>query len=191
MSQKKHHTEKGTREGKREQFASHTPEQKSGKFTSILILVALVLAGLVVYVVINNRNDVTTSARTSAASPLSSSTVTANTSGDITIPVSELGSQARFYEYKAGATAVRFFVIKSSDGVYRAALDACDVCFAGKKGYAQIGDDMVCKKCGNHFHSADVNEVSGGCNPVGINRTVSGDRLVIKASELESKTSYF
>ncbi len=81
--------------------------------------------------------------------------------------------------------------MKSSDGVYRAALDACDVCFAAKKGYRQEGDDMVCNNCGNHFHSAQVNEVRGGCNPVGLERKVNGDRLDLNAKELEAGASYF
>jgi uncharacterized membrane protein len=81
--------------------------------------------------------------------------------------------------------------MKSSDGVYRAALDACDVCFASKRGYRQEGDDMVCNNCGNHFHSAQINEVKGGCNPVGLERKVNGDRLSLSAKELEDGASYF
>ena len=112
--------------------------------------------------------------------------------GEVSLPVSELTGKARFYEYQAASgKTVRFFAMKGSDGVYRAALDACDVCFAAKKGYRQEGDDMVCNNCGNHFHSAQVNEVKGGCNPVGLERKVSGDRLSLSAKELEDGASYF
>jgi uncharacterized membrane protein len=110
----------------------------------------------------------------------------------VSVPLSELTGKARFYDYKtASGKTVRFFAMKSSDGVYRAALDACDVCFAAKKGYRQEGDDMVCNNCGNHFHSAQVNEVKGGCNPVGLERKVEGDRLNVSAKELEAGASYF
>jgi uncharacterized membrane protein len=50
---------------------------------------------------------------------------------------------------------------------------------------------MVCKKCGQRFHSSLVNDVTGGCNPVAIARSVVGDKLVIKTSELESRKAFF
>ena len=81
--------------------------------------------------------------------------------------------------------------MKSSDGVYRAALDTCDVCYRAKKGYVQQGDQMVCRKCGQSFPSALVNEVSGGCNPVPVERTVEDGTIVIAASTLERAKNYF
>jgi uncharacterized membrane protein len=50
---------------------------------------------------------------------------------------------------------------------------------------------MVCRKCGRHFHSAKINEVSGGCNPVPLTRAVADGHLVIAASDLEAGKSYF
>jgi uncharacterized membrane protein len=112
---------------------------------------------------------------------------------EVRIPLSEVADgNAKFYQYKARDNkVVRFFVIKSSDGVYRAAADACDVCFRGKMGYQQQGDDMVCRKCGRHFPSNAVNEVTGGCNPDGIPRVVEGNELVIQTAELEQRTTLF
>jgi uncharacterized membrane protein len=75
--------------------------------------------------------------------------------------------------------------------VYRAAADACVVCFREKMGYHQEGNDMVCNKCGKHFPSALVNEVTGGCNPDGIPRTIQGDKLLIATSELEAHAELF
>ena len=69
---------------------------------------------------------------------------------------------------------MKYFVLKSSDGTVRAAFDACDVCYAQKKGYQQEGDEMVCGNCGQRFPSAQINEVEGGCNPSPIERTVKG-----------------
>jgi uncharacterized membrane protein len=112
--------------------------------------------------------------------------------GDIRIPLAELSSQAKFYDYTlADNRKVRFFALKSSDGVYRAALDACDTCYHAKKGYHQEGDDMVCNNCGLHFHSAQVNEVHGGCNPISLPRAIEGDTLIIKASDLTARRQYF
>lgn len=113
--------------------------------------------------------------------------------GQIQIPLAEVSTgDAKFYEYKASnQKTVRFFVIKSSDGVYRAAADACVVCFREKMGYHQEGNDMVCNKCGKHFPSALVNEITGGCNPDGIPRTIQGDKLLIATSELEARAELF
>jgi uncharacterized membrane protein len=81
--------------------------------------------------------------------------------------------------------------MRSSDGVYRAAFDACDECFHAKQGYFQDGDDMVCRKCGRHFRSTKINEVSGGCNPIGVSRVVADGQLMISARDLESGAAYF
>ena len=100
--------------------------------------------------------------------------------------------QAKFFEYTASnGKSVRFFVIKSSDGVYRAAADACEVCFRDKKGYHQQGDDMVCNKCGRHFRSKDVNVITGSCNPDGIPRTIQENTIVIAAADLEVRSVRF
>lgn len=194
MSHKKHASEHNGRRNKREQFAAAPASSKNkSNSTSGLIFVAVALLGIVLYMVISiNRGGDQVTGGASAASQATGSQVKADSNGEVVIPVSEISGKARFYEYRtAGNQAVRFFAMKSSDGVYRVALDACDVCFAAKKGYTQSGDDMVCKKCGNRFPSKEINDVSGGCNPVGLNRKVEGDRLVLKAAELEGKTSYF
>jgi uncharacterized membrane protein len=65
------------------------------------------------------------------------------------------------------------------------------MCYHAKKGYHQEGDNMVCNNCGLKFPSSGINEASGGCNPVGLPRTVEGDYIVIKASEIESRGGYF
>jgi uncharacterized membrane protein len=171
------------REGKRAQFAQE-PEGRSNRNTvKILALVAVALVAVGAYVV--------TGAGGGAAVGLGDGKLKA-VNGEVSVPVSELSEKARFYEYKteAGKT-VRFFAVKSPDGVYRAALDACDVCFHAKKGYSQEGEDMVCNNCGMHFPSAKINEVKGGCNPVGLERKVAGDRLNLSARELEAGVSYF
>jgi hypothetical protein len=42
--------------------------------------------------------------------------------------------------YTDGALTIRYFILKSSDGIIRAAFDACDVCWPAGKGYFQDGD---------------------------------------------------
>jgi hypothetical protein len=82
--------------------------------------------------------------------------------------------------------SINFFAIKSSDGVIRTAIDACDVCFGARKGYHQEGDFMVCNNCGQRFPSAKINEVKGGCNPAPLTRAIQGDNVVIKLADLQT-----
>lgn len=123
------------------------------------------------------------------------------------IPIAKINDGlAHFYELpsKTGKT-IRFFVLKSSDGVFRAAFDACDVCYREKKGYRQDGDIMVCNNCGRKFPSNLINVEQGGCNPAPLNRDmVDGEHnpiplsswtedgyLVIKKSDIELGGRYF
>jgi len=100
--------------------------------------------------------------------------------------------QALFFEYPVGeGRPVRFFILRSSDGVVRAAFDACDVCWPAGKGYYQDGDFMVCRNCGRRFASAQVNVVTGGCNPTALSRTVIGDKLVVKVEDVIKGGQYF
>ena len=82
-------------------------------------------------------------------------------------------------------------MVKSSDGIIRAAFDACDVCFASKKGYSQDGDFMVCNNCGRRFHSSRINVVKGGCNPAPLSREVAGEHLVITVADVIPGSRFF
>jgi ribosomal protein S14 len=100
--------------------------------------------------------------------------------------------KARFYEYKTpNGVTVKYFILKSSDGVVRAAFDACDVCWPEGKGYVQKGDFMVCRNCGRRFASVKVNVITGGCNPGALQRQVAGDQLVIKVKDIIDGKKYF
>lgn len=99
--------------------------------------------------------------------------------------------RARHFEYVSGKNTIRYFILKSSDGVLRVAFDACDVCWPAGKGYYQDGDHMVCRNCGRQFASVLVNEVKGGCNPAPLSRKVENDKLVIQIKDIEQGRRYF
>ncbi len=112
--------------------------------------------------------------------------------GNIYIPTASV-SDGKAHHFKVRAddgTLVTFFVLKSSDGVLRAAMDACDVCYQAGKGYVQDGDEMVCINCGQRFASVRINEVKGGCNPAPLNRRVEGENLVIAMAEINANSWY-
>ena len=112
--------------------------------------------------------------------------------GAVRLPIAAFDDEkAHWYTYRADGTGIQFFVLKSSDGVVRAAFNACDVCFLEKKGYRHEGDEVICNNCGQRFPSSLINEVRGGCNPSPLNRTIEGDELVIRIEDILSGAGYF
>ena len=112
--------------------------------------------------------------------------------GKLELPVASVNDgKAHHYQVQADdGTMVSFFVLKSADGVLRAAIDSCDVCYRSGLGYYQEGDNMVCKNCGQKFASNKINVIKGGCNPAPLNRTVIGDKLVINMRDINMNTWY-
>ncbi len=116
----------------------------------------------------------------------------APTDGKLIIPVKAVSDgQAHYFKAKAeDGTMVDFFVVKSMDGVIRAAIDSCDVCYRSGKGYVQEGNVMVCTNCGRKFATDRINEVKGGCNPAPLKRTMEGDNLVITMADINANAWY-
>ena len=131
-------------------------------------------------------------AKQAAGPETASGTGIAVTSGNVVLPASQFDDgKARHYEYRSGDRRIRYFVLKSSDGVIRAAFDACDVCWPEGKGYFQEGDTMVCRNCGKRFASVLVNEVKGGCNPAPLERRVENGNVIIPVKAIEAGGGYF
>jgi len=99
--------------------------------------------------------------------------------------------KAHYYAYEHEGRLIRFFILKSTDGVVRAAFDACDICYGAKRGYSQDGNAMVCNECGRSFPADKINEISGGCNPAPLRRVLDGDSLVIEVSDIVTGWRYF
>lgn len=112
--------------------------------------------------------------------------------GKLTIRVSSIDDGTAHY-FKAKAEDgiwVEFFVIKSQDGVIRAAVDACDVCYRSGKGYVQQDNVMICTNCGRRFSTDRINVVKGGCNPAPLKRVVQGENLVITMNDINANSWY-
>ena len=112
--------------------------------------------------------------------------------GMLVIPVEDINDgKAHHYRVKADdGTLVTFFILKSREGVIRAAIDACDVCYRAGKGYVQDGDHMVCINCGQRFASEKINVVKGGCNPAPLERRVETNTLIISMSDINQNSWY-
>jgi uncharacterized membrane protein len=157
-----------------------TGGEKRNKHLAIIV-VSVVIAALVAYIFVFSGKS------------LDGKTQSINVSHeDVKIPLEKVSDgTARFFHYTIGGKDIKFFVLKSSDGVIRAAFDTCDVCYPEKKGYRQEGDFMICNNCGQRFESVLINVRKGGCNPVPLDRTVEGSNLIIKVADIQRGTFYF
>ena len=112
--------------------------------------------------------------------------------GFVHIPINKINDgKAHHFSYKAEGLTIKFFVVKSSDGIIRAAFDACDVCFPKRKGYTQSGDFMICNNCGQRFHSSKINVLKGGCNPAPLRRVEKNGELLLSAADILTGYRYF
>ena len=161
-------------------------EKKSQSPLRTLVVVAVVVIGGLAFYLFQTGFDSKPQARTPSVQP----EVTAT---EVSFPLQAFADgNAQYFQYPVGnGITVRFFILRSSDGIVRAAYDACDVCWREGKGYYQDGDFMVCRNCGQRFASVKVNEIKGGCNPAPLNRTIVGDKLVIKIADIVQGTQYF
>ncbi len=157
--------------------------EKKNRLLLYLTLVGVILiAGAVVFFIGKGDNK-----KTSLASAPSVSDITA-----VKFPaVLFQDGNARHFQHVDGNFTIRYFILKSSDGVIRAAFDACDVCWPANKGYYQEDDYMVCRNCGRKFASVLVNEVKGGCNPAPLNRIMENGQVIIQVKDILEGKQYF
>lgn len=150
-------------------------------------IIAVVLASAGGYVAYNHfgnnaRGDV----------PVLAQTATTGHPSQYAYPVTLFSDGiARHFEHTSGPNTIRYFILKSSDGIIRAAFDACDVCWPAGKGYVQDGDVMICRNCGRRFDSIRINEVKGGCNPAPLNRQIADGKVVVKIDDILAGEGYF
>jgi len=170
------------RKRRREQFQSRPRSVKSPRRGIAFLVAGLALLAAFAYAMSGGR-DARSRHEIVAAGP----------AGDVRLDAAQFDDgQARFYRHaSAGGREFRFFVLKSADGVIRAAFDTCDVCYRERKGYRQVGDMMVCNNCGKSFRSVDINVLQGGCNPVPLDRVVQNGQVVLAAAALQAGAFYF
>ena len=109
--------------------------------------------------------------------------------GEARIPVAGVsdGDLHRFVTKEDGVD-VRFWLYKKPDGKIAAVFDACAVC--GAVGFKKDGRGFVCKNCSAPINPQSVG-TEGGCNPIPLKATVTGDAVVISEAELTAHTGIF
>ena len=176
-------------EAKRQKFRSDTTATQQSRASSwqrIAIVAAVAIFAVAIFLGASGQiGSSPAGSATIGGTATGFTPVTPGTDGIVRLPVATFDDgKARFYTYSAEGKQIAFFVMRSRDGIIRAAFDACDVCYPAKRGYHQEGDEMVCNNCGQRFPSTKINEIRGGCNPAPLDRTVDGSEVLIKASDI-------
>lgn len=109
------------------------------------------------------------------------------------ISLSDVSETAGFYEYDSNGVRVKYIAVKGSDGVVRTAFDACEVCYRAKKGYSQVGSDLVCNNCGLKFaiDGLGTKNKGQGCWPAYLPNEVKDGRIYIKKADLDAGSYLF
>ena len=158
--------------------------EKKGRLPLIVAIVcsALIVGGGI-YFATYDRSE---------SAPVAASYTSQKVASQVSLPETLFeDGKARHFQHVAGDFKIKYFVLKSADGIIRAAFDACDVCWPAGKGYYQEGDNMVCRNCGRKFASVLVNEVKGGCNPAPLNRKLENGKVIIEVKDILEGQQYF
>jgi len=113
--------------------------------------------------------------------------------GAVIIPMEKVSDGAvHFYRFNEGKKEIVFFVVRGSDGVFHTAIDACEVCFMERKGYAQKGEYLVCKACDAKYAINMIGQVNGiGCKPFNLYHTEDATNIIIKEADIRSGARLF
>ncbi len=110
---------------------------------------------------------------------------------DLVVPLQDLeaGKLKRFGVVLDGHT-VRFLAMKTEDGKYRTAVDACEMC--GAFGYVQDEKTghLVCLNCGAEINPLTMGH-KGGCNPIPLPSSVQGSAVRVAIGGLQKEAHRF
>src|SRR6266704_2053673 len=116
---------------------------------------------------------------------LSPATQVSFTNGAISIPLAQVSDGALHrYAAREGETEIRFLLYQKPDGKVAAIFDACEIC--GAVGFFKGQNGLVCKNCASPINSQSVG-TPGGCNPVPLASSASGDAIVIREGDLAAR----
>jgi uncharacterized membrane protein len=106
------------------------------------------------------------------------------TNGQVAIAASEV-SDGELHRYSVNVEnkEIRFLLFKKPDGNVVAVFDACQIC--GPVGFYKNGNQIICKNCSAPINAQSMGQ-SGGCNPIPLKSSLSGDQIVITQADLSS-----
>ena len=163
------------------------------------LLLAAMLALALTGCTVSQASDTSGQAQPSAPSPAAAAApapadAQSPSVGALSIPISELDGDARFYTADVDGVAVEVIAVKAG-GSIRTAFNACQVCYDSGRGYfKQEGDELVCQNCGNRYTMDQIGLRAGGCNPAPIgegSRTSDGTNIGISRDVLKTGRPLF
>jgi uncharacterized membrane protein len=184
MSRKKRNAKKpaATSEAKKAAVLGMDKKSRAPLFVTLAVAAVAAAAG---FYLVNGSKTSPVKAQAVGASQGSAGVFTYN-AGDFA------DGKAKYFSYRSPeGINIRYFIMKSSDGIIRAAYDACDTCWSSGKGYHQEGDYMVCNNCGQRFSSVKINVVKGGCNPAPLSRSVKSGKVLISVQDIIREGSFY
>lgn len=163
-------------------------DKKNSNGSKLLYVALLVIAVNGVIFTYNNVKD-----KKNTGSDYSIATT--NGAGDVVLKKEDITKNATFLTVDVDGTDVGLFAVLAEDGSIRTALDTCQVCNGSPKAYfTQSGDKFMCNNCGNKFHVNQIEQASGGCNPVPITMDIKEEtenEVIIPYEYIKEQAIYF
>jgi uncharacterized membrane protein len=161
-------------------------KKRMQKLMAISVMLIAIISIVIVLSLSNNPNEYDKNSELTQGSDIISDT-------EVSIPLSDISNEPKFYSYDADGVEVKYFAVKGSDGNVHIAFDACDVCYRAKKGYRQNGADMQCINCGLTYpiNSIGTENTAGGCWPSYLPIKIDDEQIIIKKSDFEQKKWMF
>jgi high-affinity iron transporter len=109
--------------------------------------------------------------------------------GSATISTADLAmGELRRYSVTANGTNIRFLLYRKPDGTVASVFDACQIC--GAVGFYKGPTGLICKNCAAPVNPQSVGQ-SGGCNPIPLHSTQSGNAVTIRVADLSEGAAHF
>jgi high-affinity iron transporter len=126
---------------------------------------------------------------TKSVSAMPPATDVSFSNGQVTIPLTQLsdGDLHRFQAQENG-TPIRFWLYQKPDGKVATVFDACQIC--GSVGFYKTANGVVCKNCAAPINPQSVG-TAGGCNPIPLKATQTGDAVIIQEADIAAGSRMF
>jgi FTR1 family protein len=124
-----------------------------------------------------------------SASALSPATEVTIAQGEVRIPLAQVNDgDLHRYVARVNGSEIRFWLMRKPDGTVGTVLDACEIC--GPAGFYKSGNTIICKNCAAPINPQSVGQ-AGGCNPIPLKASTTGDAVVIAEADLAASAKYF
>ena len=112
-----------------------------------------------------------------------------DSNGRVTVSTAALAEgELQRYAVDVSGTKVRFLLYRKPDNKVAAVFDACQIC--GGVGFYKGTGGLICKNCAAPINPQSVGQ-AGGCNPIPLEATQSGDSVVISVTDLARQSGQF